>query len=87
MLCAHVESHRCSKFVKLAKTVSGREVIEFEEKYLRVTKQKGTEISKEIILKKTGSVASIGRLTHSFMETTLVRENITIRDTSGFEKL
>ena len=52
MLCAHVESHRCSKFVKLAKTVSGREVIEFEEKYLRVTKQKRTEISKEIILKK-----------------------------------
>lgn len=87
MLCAHVESHRCSKFVKLAKTVSGREVIEFEEKYLRVTKQKGTEISKEIILKKTGSVASIGRLTHSFMEITLVRENITIRDTSSFEKL
>lgn len=87
MLCAHVESHRCSKFVKLAKTVSGREVIEFEEKYLRVTKQKGTEISKEIILKKTGSVASIGRLTHSFKETTLVRENITIRDTSSFEKL
>ena len=52
MLCAHVESHRCSKFVKLAKTVSGREVIEFEEKYLRVTKQKRTEISKEIIFKK-----------------------------------
>lgn len=41
MLFVHVESHRCCSFVKLAKTVSGREVIEFEGKYLRRTKQKG----------------------------------------------
>lgn len=38
MFCVYVEFYRCFKFVKLVKIVLGREVIEFEEKYLRVIK-------------------------------------------------
>lgn len=35
MLFVYVEFYRCCSFVKLVKIVLGREVIEFEGKYLR----------------------------------------------------